>query len=109
MTQLHPPWFDPSSTTRDDCVVPRLIDRYAASTPDKVFIRFETGETWTWAQTRQIALATAAGLQALGVKAGDIVSAWAPNSAALTRVWFGANYAGAALAPINTSFRGRLM
>ena len=31
MTQLHPPWFDPSSTTRDDCVVPRLIDRYAAS------------------------------------------------------------------------------
>ena len=109
MTQNHPPWFETLSPPRDDCVVPRLIDKYAALTPDKIFIRFETGETWTWAQARQIALATAAGLQALGVRAGDIVSAWAPNSAALTRVWFGANYAGAALAPINTSFRGRLM
>lgn len=109
MTQNHPPWFETLSPTRDDSVVPRLIDKYAVLAPDKIFIRFETGETWTWAQTRQIALATAAGLQALGVKVGDIVSAWAPNSAALTRVWFGANYAGAALAPINTSFRGRLM
>ena len=42
------------------------------------------------------------------MKPGDVVAAWAPNSASLVRSWFGANYAGAALAPINTSFRGRL-
>ncbi|MDP3867541.1 AMP-binding protein [Phenylobacterium sp.] len=110
MTQSHPIWFDAAAAPNaEDCVVARLIDRYAAATPDKVFIRFENGEEWTWAQTREIALRTAAALQARGVKPGDIVAAWAPNSAALTRAWFGANYAGAALAPINTSFRGRLL
>lgn len=110
MTQSHPIWFDAAkSPTADDCVVARLIDRHAAAMPDKVFIRFESGEEWTWAQTRDIALKTAAALQARGVKPGDVVAAWAPNSAALTRAWFGANYAGAALAPINTSFRGRLL
>lgn len=109
MTKLDLPWFDPAPPSADDCVIPRLIDRYAAETPDKVFIRFETGETWTWAETRTKALETAAALQARGVKPGDIVAAWAPNSAALVRSWFGANYAGAALAPINTSFRGRLL
>lgn len=103
------PWFDPAPPTGEDCVIPRLIDRWATETPETVFIRFESGETWTWAETRQRALATAAALQARGVKAGDIVAAWAPNGPALLRAWFGANYAGAALAPINTSFRGRLL
>jgi crotonobetaine/carnitine-CoA ligase len=106
---LKLPWFDPTPPTADECVIPRLLDRYAAETPDKVFIRYETGETWTWAETRLKALETAAALQARGVKKGDIVAAWAPNSAALVRSWFGANYAGAALAPINTSFRGKLL
>ena len=107
--RLSLPWFDPAPPTADQCVIPRLIDRWADETPDAVFIRFETGETWTWAETRRQALSTAAALQARGVKGGDIVAAWAPNGAALVRAWFGANYAGAALAPINTSFRGKLL
>lgn len=109
MTAHHPPWFEPKTPAAEDCVVPRLIDRYAAAKPDEMFIRHETGETWSWAQTRAKALETAAALQARGVEPGDIVAAWAPNSASLVRAWFGANYAGAALAPINTSFRGRLL
>jgi len=109
MTAFHPPWFDPAPPARDDCVTPRLIDRHAAATPDKLFIRYESGETWTWAQTREKALGAAAALQGRGVQPGDVVAAWAPNSPALVRAWFGANYAGAALAPINTSFRGRLL
>lgn len=109
MTEINPPWFDAAPPSADDCVIPRLIDRYAAATPDKTFIRFETGETWTWAETRRKAMETAAALQARGVEKGKIVAAFAPNSAALLRAWLGANYAGAALAPINTSFRGRLL
>ncbi|WP_428149740.1 AMP-binding protein [Brevundimonas sp.] len=107
--RLSLPWFDPAPPGAEDCVIPRLIERWAAETPDTVFIRFETGETWTWAETRRRALSTAAALQARGVKGGDIVAAWAPNGPALLRAWFGANYAGAALAPINTSFRGKLL
>jgi crotonobetaine/carnitine-CoA ligase len=102
-------WFDPTPPTADQCVFPRLIDRWAAKTADTVFVRFESGETWTWAETRDRALATAAALQARGVKPGDIVAAWAPNGPVLLRAWLGANYAGAALAPINTSFRGKLL
>ncbi|PZO07652.1 MAG: hypothetical protein DCF29_03565 [Alphaproteobacteria bacterium] len=109
MAGLALPWFDPAPPTAEQCVIPHLIDLYAARTPEKVFVRFETGETWTWAQTREKAQAAAAALQARGVVKGDIVAAWAPNSAALLQAWFGANYAGAALAPINTSFRGRLL
>ncbi|MEO8112982.1 MAG: hypothetical protein ABI655_01280, partial [Phenylobacterium sp.] len=60
----HPPWFDPAPPARDDCVVPRLIDRHAAATPDKSFIRYESGETWTWAETKAKALEVAAALQA---------------------------------------------
>jgi len=103
------PWTQPIPPEREDCVVPLLIDRHAAATPEAPFIRFETGEKWSWAQTRRRALGAAAALQALGVKPGDVVAAWAPNSASLVSAWFGANYAGAALAPINTSFRGRLL
>ncbi|OYX57302.1 MAG: hypothetical protein B7Y86_06245 [Brevundimonas subvibrioides] len=107
--RLSLPWFDPAPPSAEDCVIPRLIDRWAAETPDVVFIRFESGETWTWAETRRRALSTAAALQARGVNGGDVVAAWAPNGPALLRAWFGANYAGAVLAPINTSFRGKLL
>ncbi|WP_426050631.1 AMP-binding protein [Brevundimonas sp. SL161] len=107
--RLSLPWFDPAPPSAEDCVIPRLIDRWAAETPEVVFIRFESGETWTWAETRRRALSTAAALQARGVDGGDIVAAWAPNGPALLRAWFGANYAGAVLAPINTSFRGKLL
>lgn len=109
MTVFHPPWFEPILPSADACVVPRLIDRHAAAAPDEMFIRYETGEAWSWAETREKSLSTAAALQARGVAKGDIVAAWAPNSPALVRAWFGANYAGATLAPINTSFRGRLV
>ncbi len=53
MTEFHPPWFEPKTPTPEDCVGPRLIDRFAAETPNEIFIRFETGETWTWAETRR--------------------------------------------------------
>lgn len=103
------PWFDPAPPTADQCVTSRLIERFAAETPDKLFALFESGETWTWEQTRRRARATASALQARGVRKGDIVAAWAPNGPALLGAWFGANLAGAALAPINSSFRGLLL
>lgn len=103
------PWFDPAPPTADQCVTSRLIERFAAETPDKLFALFESGETWTWEQTRRRARATASALQARGVRKGDIVAAWAPNGPALLSAWFGANLAGAALAPINSSFRGLLL
>ncbi len=105
----HPPWFDPEMPAREDCVMPCLIDRYAAQHPDKEFIRFEDGQRWTWAQAKEIGLRCAAALQARGVTPGDTVLAWLPNNAAMVRIWLGANYAGAIFVPINQSYRGRLL
>jgi crotonobetaine/carnitine-CoA ligase len=109
-TAAHrPPWYNPALPARENCVLPCLIDKWAAATPDKDFIRFEDGALWTWAQTREIALKTASALQQRGVKAGDTVLAWLPNGATLVRAWLGANYLGAALVPINLSYKGRLL
>ena len=110
MSQPHPIWLDPAlRPSAENCVVSRLIERHAALTPDEMFIRFENGEEWSWKRVRELARSTAAALQARGAKQGDIIAAWAPNSPELVRTWFGASYIGAALAPINTSFRGRLI
>ena len=91
----HPVWFDPKAApTVEDCVVPRLIDRHAAATPHKVFLRFETGEEWTWAQAREIALKTAAAFQARGVEPGDVDPRHVPHRAGRDRRLLAARLVG---------------
>ena len=80
------PWFDPAPPTADQCVNSRLIDRFAAETPDKVFIRFETGETWTWAETRIKAMETAAALQAKVKPIYEEMPGWSESTAG-ARSW----------------------
>ena len=86
-----------------------LLDRLAAQTPDKTFCVFEDGTEWSYARTREEAIRTATGLQALGVRQGDHVLSWLPNGAAALRVFFGANYMGAVYVPINIAYKGRLL
>ena len=45
----------------------------------------------------------------LGVKQGDRVLVWLPNSADCLRVWFGLNYLGAVFVPINLAYKGGLL
>ncbi|MBL8644275.1 MAG: AMP-binding protein, partial [Rhodospirillaceae bacterium] len=105
----RPPWYNPATPAREDCVLPCLVDKWTKATPDKIFIRFEDASTWTWAETRAHALSAAAALQQRGVKAGDTVLAWLPNGPSLVRLWIAANYLGAVLVPINASYKGRLL
>jgi crotonobetaine/carnitine-CoA ligase len=109
MTVNNPPWFDPAMPHRDDCVLRHMLDRAARDYPDRIVARFEDGSTWTYGEARAIARNTAAALRGLGVKRGDMVSVWLPNGMACLRAWFGLNYLGAVFAPINTSYRGRLL
>ncbi len=105
----HPPWFDPAMPAREACVLRHMLDAAAAAFPERVLARFEDGSTWTYGEARDIARQTAAGLAALGVGRGEMVSVWLPNGAAAIRAWFGINYLGAVFAPINTAYRGRLL
>lgn len=94
---------------REKVVTRELIDGNARSIPDKVFVRFEDGTTWTYAELRDRVVRTAIGLQALGVKQGDFVLAWLPNGPRVLTVWFALNYIGAVYVPVNTAYRGSLL
>lgn len=61
---------------------------------------------WTFAQLNDESLAVARALVASGVRAGERVALWSPNSARWIAASFGVYLAGAVLVPINTRFKG---
>ncbi len=105
----HPPWFDPAMPSREQCVLPCLLETHATRTPSREFLRFEDGARWTFAATRALARRAAAGLRRHGVRPGEAVLVWLPNGADAVRAWFGINLAGACFAPLNVAYRGRLL
>jgi len=101
--------FDQRLPAADACVVPNMLDRQATAQPDKIFLVFEDGEAWSFAETRRRTRAAAAGLEALGVAKGDHVLSWLPNGREAILTWFALNILGAVYVPINTSYRGGLL
>ena len=99
-------WQSRELPDRDNCVLRHLLERRAAAHPDKVFVRFGSGEVWTYADTLLHARRAAAGLAALGVRSGDPVLVLLPNGPDFVKTWFGANLLGAAVAALNTAVRG---
>lgn len=92
-----------------DCVLRSTLEKWAFTQPEKIFVKLSKTEAVTYAEMRALAESTAAGLQALGVKQGDTVVVWLPNSLDCLRVWFGINWLGATYVPINTAYRGQLL
>jgi crotonobetaine/carnitine-CoA ligase len=105
----HPRWFDPSLPARVDCVLHALLERRATATPDRVFVTFEGGRVWTYADALAWARRTSSALRALGLRPGERVLVWLPNGAEAVAAWFGCNFAGAVFAPLNLAYRGRLL
>jgi crotonobetaine/carnitine-CoA ligase len=93
----------------ESCVLRPLLEKRSASQPDKVFVKVSKTEEVTYRQMRDLAAATAAGLHRLGVRQGDNVVVWMPNTIDCLRVWFGINWLGATYVPINTAYKGRLL
>ncbi len=102
-------WSDPRVPAPEECVLRPVLERFAASQPDKVFARFDDGSEWTYRHTLEIVRRTAAGLQSLGVSQGENVHVWLPNGPDAIRVWFALNYIGAVYVPINLAYRGRIL
>lgn len=101
---------DPRVPARDHVVTRDLIDRYARETPDAILVKFDdTGEEWSYAQFRDLIVQSGIGLQSLGVKQGDHVLVFAPNSREQLRIFFALNYIGAVYVPINTAYKGHLL
>ena len=106
MPDRRPAPNDLQFPTREECVLPELIAKRAAETPDRPLLLFED-EVWTCAQAAREAWRTANGLQTeCGIEVGDYVSVWVPTSPDVLRAWFGTNAAGAVYAPLSLSARG---
>lgn len=102
-------WTDSQVPDRDACVLRHRLERCAVERPDKVFLRFDTGEVWTYGETFDHARRASVGLSELGVKQGDVVLVLLPNGPDFVKAWFGANYLGAAVAAPNTALRGAVL
>lgn len=79
----------------------------AATRPDKAALRSLRGEKLTYAEVLARSEARAAGLQAVGVSAGDRVVLLMDNSIEMLLTWFAINLLGAVEVPSNTANRGR--
>lgn len=101
--------LDPRMPAPDQCIQRYMLERWAKAQPDKVFAIFQDGESWTYADTLREAITTANALKALGVKQGERVLCWLPNSADCLRAWLGLNFLGAVFVPINLAYRGNLL
>ncbi|MBI5277642.1 MAG: AMP-binding protein [Burkholderiales bacterium] len=93
----------------EECVLGAALRMQAARQPGKVFIRFDDGSAWTYAQALQEGLVCAGGLRALGVRQGELVAVWLPNGPEMVRCWFGLALLGAVLVPLNTAWRGAVL
>ncbi|MBI5133037.1 MAG: AMP-binding protein [Rhodopseudomonas palustris] len=100
---------DPRLPARDECVLRYVLQKWSRLKPDQVYAKFHRGRSITYGEMETIARKVAAGLSALGVKQGDTVVVWLPNSLECLAAWFGINWLGAVYVPINTAYKGRLL
>ena len=100
---------DPRVPARDRCVVRYLIDRWAAERGDQAYVIFDGGRQWTYRELRERVVAVAAGLQHLGVRQGEHVLCWLPNTPDMLLTYYALNYLGAVYVPINTAYRGGVL
>lgn len=94
---------------REACVLRYVLERRAAETPSRDFIRMPDGTALSYATFLGVVRRTAAALAGLGVKQGDTVTVWLPNGVEMVRVWFAINWLGAVYVPINTAYKGNLL
>lgn len=87
---------------------PSLLEHAAQHWPDLPFFEsMETGAQVSFAQMRQRAHQAAGGFLRQGIKFGDCVAIWAPNSVDWVVACLGLHMVGAALVPLNTRLKGQ--
>lgn len=91
---------------RRQVVLRLLLEQAAAQRPHDVFVEFEDGSSWTYAEALGQAAAAAHELRGMGVMRSSSVAVALPNDADYLRAWWGAALLGAALIPVNTALRG---
>ena len=101
--------YDPRMPAAEDCVLARLLEKWAAGKPEETAVNFDGGESWSWAETLKLTRQVAKGLANLGIQQGDHVLSWQPNGREAVLTWFALNYLGAVYVPLNTAYKGSLL
>jgi acyl-CoA synthetase (AMP-forming)/AMP-acid ligase II len=94
--------MDPTGEPRN---VPASLRAAAADAPDAEAV-VDGGLRLTYADLEAQAAAFARALIAAGVRPGEVVAIWAPNSAKWITAALGTLSAGAVLVPVNTRYKG---
>ena len=102
-------WFDPRVPGPEVCVLRNVLERHARERPAQIYVRFEDGSAWSYADLLRRVRQAAALFQELGVGQGEHVLAWLPNGPEALLAFYGLNYIGAVFVPINTAYRGPLL
>jgi carnitine-CoA ligase len=88
-----------------DRILSSILTRQAVQYGDRTLFVF--GETrWTYAETAEIAAASAARLMRAGIRTGDRVALMCSNRPEFLEVYLGCAWMGAVSVPINTALRG---
>lgn len=90
---------------RDASTAPEALRRVADEHPDLLAVVDEV-DSWTYAELEGLVTTVAANLHGMGVRRGDRVALWAPNSSRWICVAFAVYSLGAQLVPLNTRYRG---
>lgn len=101
---VGPPVWAPGHPDTVTAVLARAVEQ----APDKVFLDF-TGEQYTYSQVWNLSLRRAAGLEGLGLGAGQTVVCLLDNSVDAIVSWFAANFLGAVWVPVNTALKGEYL
>ena len=102
--------FNPTFDSRANWSSPHVLRERARLHPDRVYLDVPwAGESYTFAQTLDLAERIGSGMLAAGATPGDRVLVMLPNSSAYILAWLGSAVAGLAEVPINTAYRGTFL
>ncbi|WP_419846408.1 AMP-binding protein [Candidatus Poriferisocius sp.] len=109
MTQYYDE-YTPSYPDRGSWSSPRVLRDRAARHPDRTYLDVPwSGESYTFAETLDLAERVGSGMLAFGAQPGDRVLVMISNCSAYILAWLGSSVAGLVEVPINTAYRGSFL
>lgn len=100
---------DPRLPPDDACILHLLLGRQVQENPHKEFVRFASGESWTFADAERSGRSAESRLRQLGVEAGDRVLLWLPNGPEIVAQLIAISRIGATAFPLNMASKGVLL
>mgnify|MGYP001187226345 CR=1 FL=1 len=102
--------YAPTFPSRLDWSSPTVLRERVRSHPEKTYLEVPwANESYTYAETLDIAERVGSGMLTAGAAFGDRVLILIPNCSAYIFAWLGSSIAGLVEVPINTAYRGAFL